>query len=706
MKFTLPSRIFVILIHIPLIFVTFFLVFPAKAGEESRPTVQSAPPDPEIHDVLLEKPDIQRFPQIDVYFRINPSSAGLIGNNLDSTNVLVLENDRPVEGVQIKPASPGMRLVTVINPGEPFQTRNSLGKSRFDILAKTIAEWTSSSDDQGFMNDDLSLLTTNGTEITHDSNYSQFADRVSAYQVPITAKPDFSSLVKALDLAMDGSPPPGMGKAILFITAPPSWDDETSYDPLIARAQEQSVHFFVWMVAGRGYAASPAVAQLMHLTDQTGGNFFFYTGDEDIPNINDMFKPLRDVYLLSFNSKINASGSHRLIVQINANGQMFSSKIQSFDIQLAYPQPIFVSPPREIVRQEQIVTDDNGSSSLISRPNEPRTYLPATYPLKIVIDFPDGYQRPIRRTALYVDGQMVAENTQPPFDQFTWDLSKQSNPGEHLLQAEVIDTLGMSGISMELPVKIRLTFPQESITDVFARQGKVIAGIAIALSGIVLFWALVLGGRIHPQTFFLETKSNISKHRYLDPVTQPVVIRSEPVTQPRMMRVDLGQSQLNVMNQPSTYGTGEQPQTPPGLFSRLAANFDALSHHRPTPAHRSVYLTRLIEMPGTGIAVDDSKPFAVISKEISIGSNPKEVSLFINDPSVEPVHAVLTRRQDGEYWISDLGSTAGTWVNYAPISPNGALLKSGDILHIGRVGFRFSTLEPGTKPRRATISPL
>ena len=686
---------------------TTLLVIPVQAREAGLPLPQAEPPPPEVEDILLEKPDIQKFPQVDVFFRINPASAGLIGQNLDESNILVLEDDKPINNIRVSAAEPGIQLVTVINPGEPFQTRNSQGRSRFDLLAQTIKDWITTCVDQGHVNDDLSLLTTNGSEITHDASYPSLKEKLSSYSLPKTVKPEFSSLVKALDLAMDSAPRSGMGKAVLFITAPPSWDDDTTYDNLISRAHEQSVHFFIWMVAGRGYAASPAVNALMNLSDKTGGSFFFYTGAEDIPNMEELLKPLRKVYHLSYNSSINASGSHRLLVQINAQNQMFSSKVQPFAIELAYPQPIFISPPREVIRQEQIDPAGNESSAILPRPDEAKNYLPTTFPLKILVDFPDGYRRPIKRTALYVDGQMVAENLQQPYDQFLWDLSKQTTSAEHLLQAEVIDTLGLSGVSIEMPVKIRITSAEVSLMDIIARQGKLIAGIAIALSGIVLFWALVLGGRIHPQTFFLETKSNISKHRYLDPVTQPVVIRSEPVTQPRMMRVDLGKAQTNALSTQS-YPHREENQTPaqPGFFSRIAANLDALSHRSPRPSNRPVYLTRLIEMPGASIPVDDSRPFAVISKEVSIGSNPREVSLFINDPSVEPVHAVLTRRQDGAFWVSDLGSTAGTWVNYAPISPHGAMLKSGDILHIGRVGFRFTSLEPGTKPRRATISPL
>jgi len=39
--------------------------------------------------------------------------------------------------------------------------------------------------------------------------------------------------------------------------------------------------------------------------------------------------------------------------------------------------------------------------------------------------------------------------------------------------------------------------------------------------------------------------------------------------------------------------------------------------------------------------------------------------------------------------VADLGSEAGTWVNYAPVSAEGSQLRHGDLLHIGRVAFRF-----------------
>ena len=44
---------------------------------------------------------------------------------------------------------------------------------------------------------------------------------------------------------------------------------------------------------------------------------------------------------------------------------------------------------------------------------------------------------------------------------------------------------------------------------------------------------------------------------------------------------------------------------------------------------------------------------------------------------------------------------AGTWINYAPVTPDGGRLQHGDLIHIGKVGFRFTESNPAyaTRPR-------
>ena len=77
--------------------------------------------------------------------------------------------------------------------------------------------------------------------------------------------------------------------------------------------------------------------------------------------------------------------------------------------------------------------------------------------------------------------------------------------------------------------------------------------------------------------------------------------------------------------------------------------------------------------------------------------------LIINEPSLDEVHAVLKREMDS-FRLQDAGSTAGTWVNFSPIPEEGTVLQHGDILHVGRVGFRFTQRSPG-RTRKPTVTP-
>jgi len=82
--------------------------------------------------------------------------------------------------------------------------------------------------------------------------------------------------------------------------------------------------------------------------------------------------------------------------------------------------------------------------------------------------------------------------------------------------------------------------------------------------------------------------------------------------------------------------------------------------------------------------------YDLTSDEVIVGKRADAVQFAINDPSVDAIHAKLVRLEDGRYRLLDNGSLYGTWVNYTPISQEGIILEDGDLIHFGKVGFRFS----------------
>ena len=96
-------------------------------------------------------------------------------------------------------------------------------------------------------------------------------------------------------------------------------------------------------------------------------------------------------------------------------------------------------------------------------------------------------------------------------------------------------------------------------------------------------------------------------------------------------------------------------------------------------------------------------PILLNRREITFGSDSAQVSDCLEDASVSPMHARLLY-SDGAFILSDLQSVAGTWVNYTPVSTMGVQLEHGDMIHLGRVAFRFELSVPPEQKKPRVIS--
>ncbi len=267
-------------------------------------------------------------------------------------------------------------------------------------------------------------------------------------------------------------------------------------------------------------------------------------------------------------------------------------------------------------------------------------FVPTHQAIDIIIEFPDGRTRPLVSTTLFVDNQKVAENTSEPFTHFSWDLSGYATSGQHVLSVEAVDSLGLSKTSLGVPVTVMVIRPHFGLLPFLSRHSAWVALAAILLAGVVLGGVLA-GGRIGRRSHSVERDS-------IDPVTQPV--------------------------------EGETGRHNMRLPWKLPA--------KPSDA----YLERLKDdgQPVSAPAIPISAP------EMTFGSDPLQVTRILDDPSVSPLHARL-REENGEYILSDEKSVAGTWVNYEALTAP-RRLQHGDVLHIGRLSYRFMLRKPPEHP--------
>lgn len=433
-------------------------------------------------------------------------------------------------------------------------------------------------------------------------------------------------LLQALELAAQPSQQAGMGTAIWWVTATPRDEVLAGAADWQASLAELGIPLFIWQIDSPSTFESEAALAMQTFAQGSGGQWFTFSGIEEFPSPENYFAPFRQAYFFQYDSLLHSAGAHEVRLQMQMDGATIVSQPLSFDLEIQPPNPILVSPPTQIQR---------GPS-----PTDPQQLAPFSQPIEILVEFPDNFQRDLVRTTLYVDGVLASENRAAPFTRFVWDLSSYRISQQVMLRVEAEDALGLVGSSIEFPVQVRVENPLTWYQALLARGGTLIAISAVLLAAAAFGLVMLLSGRLKPG----ELAAGRLFRRRLAPPSAADPLNDSPLEA----------------------GLAAWAQAAPKVQGALA------------------YLQRLNMQE----ASDGPTILPLMNAEILIGSE-EDNDLVIKEESVSPRHARLAQTTDTEFLVTDLGTEAGTWVNYAPVSSDGSHLRDGDLLHIGRVAFRF-----------------
>ncbi len=574
----------------------------------------------------------EAFPFITGYFDARDVSGARL-TDLKAADVQVLEDGTPQPIQQLRSVHPGLRVIVVITPAESFNIHNSQAQTRFDLVKQALDAWVSALPSSGETL--LSLATPQGI-IVHDGSAADWMAALDSY-TPASGATEVSvqTIAQALDLAAQPPSKPGMATAIWWITATPRSEALIPLPDWQTTLAQEGVPLFIWQVDAPSTFESEASQSLQALVEATDAQRFTFSGFEIFPNPEDYFGPLRDVYFFQYSSLLRTAGDHQIALQLHSAEAIVASQSLAINLDIKPPNPILVSPPSHI---------DRAPSE-----QDPQLLAPFSQPIEIVVEFPDGFQRNLLRSTLYVNDKPVAENSTAPFTHFSWDLGGYTESQQVLLRVEVQDELGLVGTSVELPVDLSVQSPPGWFQGLLARGGTMLALSIVLIAAGAFFLVMVLSGRLSP-----------SQLRMIR------LFRGEPEIAPRPLD-PLRDSPPGV----------EANLTPTGVMKTVFAS-------EPEVSSAPAYLQRLTVQDPTQPAL--VRPLD--AAELLIGSDPAS-NLVLDDSSVEKKHARLVQDPDGQFHIVDLGSHAGTWVNYAPVSPQGSRLQDGDIVHVGRVAFRF-----------------
>jgi FHA domain len=593
--------------------------------------------------------DVEKFPEVTALVDVYDATGKFI-TGLKPADLTPYEDGQPRPVDALTESDAAVQLVVAINPGPALAVRDGNAVQRFTKIVEALGQWMGSQPSSS--RDDLSLVSLSGSLITHASAKDWFVSLDSFKPDFRNTTPNLQTLSIALDTVTATTPQSGMKRAVLFIT--PHTDDpniDNTIAPLIKSAVDSKVRVYVWFVDAEQYFVTASANAFKSLAFQTSGTFFAFSGKETFPDLTIDFAPLRHLYKLTYTSSLIAAGDHKLGLEVKSPQGTISAPDQTFSVDIQPPNPIFVSPPLQIKREPP--SDDPYADVL----------LPEQQKIDIIVEFPDGHPRDLKRTTLYVDGQVVDENASKPFESFTWDLSVYNKSGQHEIIVEAEDVLGLQKSSMGIPVSLTVIQPPRGIQALLGRYRSYLVLGAIGLAGLALLVILlrgVVGGG-------LFKKRRQTRKQFEDPLTQPVVALTEPPA-----------------------SATKKSRTVP----RKAVWF------RPKPASRvpdaPAYLTRLTN----GGEPASASPIPVLGKEMTFGTDPVQCMRVLDDPSISSLHARIKLTEDGSFLIYDHGSVAGTWVNFEPVTREGRRLAHGDRINFGQLMYRFDLNRP-----RAELEP-
>jgi len=590
-------------------------------------------------EIFLSAPDLSDYPDITFYIDVTNREGRNI-TELTADQITLKENGVEQELLDFQSLSPGIQLVAAFNISNSFGIQDIIGYSRFDYIKESLLFWADQP--QTSAPDNISLISNIGLEHSHLAEKSVMVSILERYDPEIRdTESNFNVLAQAISIASDPVDQPGMKRVVLFYTSQPNADEFAAIDNLISQALDNQVLVYSILVSSPAFFATAGASKIQNLSVDTGGLFLPFSGEEPLPDLGQLLEPLRSTYLLMYRSQIVTPGTQNLEVSMASTLAPIVGD-REFFLDVQPPNPIFISPPRTVTREMQ---DENTVDA------NSQTYQPETVTLNILLEFPDNHPRDLDELIFRVDGEIVARKTTPPYDQFIWDISSYESSATHHISLEAVDVLGLSRLSVETPVEIEVNVPPPDITNIIRANAPALAGLAVILMiGLSLF-IFISQGRIQPgvTTIFHSIFS-------------------------KWVQFTKSKTLIKKILPGKTNEKQDGPSLPVTPYRLIAIN-DISQQIFPEP-----------------VKVDEN--------EIKIGRTLPGKGIQIQHSSVIKEHSSITCLEDGKLQITDLGSTAGTWINYKQIqSGKPKFLKDGDIIHFGEAIFRLQVMTKMDTPR-------
>jgi hypothetical protein len=374
--------------------------------------------------------------------------------------------------------------VFVINTTDDLRIRDSLGRSRLELIQRDLLKWWTLPDFTRLGFDDYNLVTASRTLISHSNSIAELASNLDVLEPDFVAEQNaYRLLFESLDLTTERPPVTGMPSALIFFTALPRSPLDIPVENIITRAQGTNTAIYPVLLASPQVLQQPEAEPLLRIAEETGGQIVIFQEEIGLDTLAQTLASQRLQYRLEYTSQATTAGTHTIRLEVSLDGQEIANLERNYNLDLQPPDVLVLEPPERIQR----ASDD---------PAIPLAALPPTeIQLSFITSFPDDYQRPLAASQLLVDGQVADQRTEAPFSPLTWDISGYLENETHQLQVRVLDSIGMEGLSTVQPVSVEVELPPQGIAAIRPALGYLLAAVGVLIAGIALAASLVSLGR-------------------------------------------------------------------------------------------------------------------------------------------------------------------------------------------------------------------
>jgi hypothetical protein len=520
--------------------------------------------------VQVSAPIIESFPRVTLFVQVT-SEDGRRLDNLPSASFRLFEDNDLAIDLQVDETLVGTRLVFAMNTNSDLRIRDTLGRSRFDLVRSELLEWWTLPDFTRIGFDDYSLVTIGGTLISHSRSIADLAARLDTLEPEfIEDQTAYRLMFESLDLTAGRTPIEGMPSALIFITALPRPPLDVPIDNIITRAQGTNTAIYPVLLASPQVIGQPETEPLLRIAQETGGQLVFFQEQTGLDTLAQTIASQRLQYKLDYTSQATTPGTHTIRLEVLIDGQEIANLERNFNLDLQPVEVIVLEPPERISRAS-------------ADPAVPLDSLPPTETdISFLTTYPDQYERPLAASQLLVDGQIVDQKTEAPFSPLVWDLRPYLENEIYQIQIRVVDSIGMESLSSVYPVSLNVDLPPQGIAAIGPALGYLIVAIGVLIAGVALAAGVVSLGRrgMLPQPIRRTAQSAKAVKRRpslkREPPEEPAEAYLRPISQDNLNleAIPLTGISLNLGTDPSLAASPIQDPSVDRLHARLIRQAD------------------------------------------------------------------------------------------------------------------------------------